>query len=43
MDHEFIVRVEYTIFWLNRGLKLYLDFYALDFTKSTSKYLDKSI
>ena len=34
----FVLKVKCTIFWLNRGLMVYLDLYALDFPKSTSKY-----
>ena len=38
MDPDFVVPVKYTIFWLNRGLRVYLDVYASDFSKSTSQY-----
>ena len=36
---DFVVKVKCTIFWLNRGLRIYLDMYVLDFQKSTSKHL----
>ena len=41
MDPDFVVQVKCTIFGLNRGLRVYVDMYALDFykKKSTSKYL----
>ena len=38
MFTDFVLKVKCTIFWLNRGLMVYLDFYAPDFPKSTSKY-----
>ena len=39
MDPDIIVQVKGTIFWPNRGLRVYLDMYAPDFPKSTYKYL----
>ena len=39
MDPDFVVEVKCTIFWLNKGLRLYFDLFAPDFPKSTSKYL----
>ena len=38
MGTDFVLQVKYPIFWLNRGLRVYLDLYAPDFPKSTSKY-----
>ena len=38
MFTDFVLKVKCTIFWLNRGLMVYLDLYAPDFPKSTSKY-----
>ena len=35
---DFVVQVKYTIFWLTLGLRVYLDFYAPELPKSTSKY-----
>ena len=43
MDPDFVVQVKYTIFWLNIGLRVYLDLYAPDFSKTTSKYLFVSV
>ena len=37
MDPDF-VKVKFTIFWRNRGLKVYLDLYAPNFQKNISKY-----
>ena len=39
MCTDFVCQVKYTISWLNRDLRVYLDLYAPDFPKSTSKYL----
>ena len=39
MYTDFVLQVKCTIFWLNSGLMVYLDLYAPDFPKSTSKYL----
>ena len=39
MDPDFVVQGKFTIFWLNRGLKVDLDLDAPDFPKSISKYL----
>ena len=39
MCTDFVCQVKCTISWLNRGLRVYLDLYVLDFPKSTSKYL----
>ena len=39
LDPNFVVGVKCTIFWLKRGLRVYLDLYAPYFPKSTSKYL----
>ena len=36
MDPEFVVEVKRTIFWLNRGWRIYLDWYAAEFSE---KYL----
>ena len=30
MCTDFVIQVKYTIFWLNRGLRLYLDWYVRD-------------
>ena len=38
MCTDFVLQVKFTIFWLNRGLRVYLDLYASDFPKSTSQY-----
>ena len=38
MGTDFVLQVKHTIFWLNIGLKIYLDLYVRDFLKSTSKY-----
>ena len=38
MGTDFVLQIKCTIFWLNRGLREYLDLYAPDFPKSTSKY-----
>ena len=38
MGTDFVIQVKFTIFWLNRGLRVYLDLYASDFPKSTSQY-----
>ena len=35
---DFVPQGKCTIFWLNRGLRVYLDFYVSDFPKSISKY-----
>ena len=35
MRTDFVLQVKCTIFWLNRGLMVYLDLYAPDFPKST--------
>ena len=34
----FFFKVKYTIFWLNIGLRVYINLYVQDFPKSTSKY-----
>ena len=39
MDPDFVLHVKCTIFWLNRGLRVYFDLHPPDFPKSTSKYL----
>ena len=39
MDTDLVVVVKCTIFWLNRGLRVYLDLFALNFQKSKCKYL----
>ena len=39
MGPDFVVQVKCTIFWLNRGLRIYLNFVMAYFPKSTSKYL----
>ena len=33
MDPDFVARINCTIVWLNYGLRVYLDLYALDFPK----------
>ena len=38
MGTDFFLQVKCTIFWLNIGLRVYLDLYVPDFPKSTSKY-----
>ena len=38
MGTDFVLQVKCTIFCFNRGLRVYLDFYAPDFPKSTAKY-----
>ena len=38
MGTEFVPQGKCTIFWLNRGLRVYLDLYVSDFPKSISKY-----
>ena len=38
MGTDFVLQVKCTIFWLNRGMRVYLGLYAPDFPKSTSKY-----
>ena len=38
MLNDFVLQVKFTIFWLNRGLRVYLDLYSSDFPKSTSQY-----
>ena len=37
MDPDFVVQVKCIIFWLNWGLRVFLDTYVPDFPKSTSK------
>ena len=37
MDPDFVVPVKCTIFWMNRGVRVYLDLYAPDFSKSYYK------
>ena len=39
MDPDFVVLVKSTIFWLNWGLRVHMDLYALDFPKCSSKDL----
>ena len=39
IDPDFVVLVKFSIFWLHRVLRVYLDMYAPDFPKNTSKYL----
>ena len=39
LDPDFVNGVKYIIFWHNRGLRVYWDFYAAEFQKSTKKYL----
>ena len=36
LDPDFILHVKFTIFWLNKGLRVYLDLHVLDFPKNTS-------
>ena len=36
MGTDFVLK--FTIFWHNRGFRVYLDFYAPDFSKITSSY-----
>ena len=38
MGIDFVFKVKCTIFWLNIGLRVYLDLYRPDFPKSTCKY-----
>ena len=38
MGTDFFLQVKGTIFWLNKGLRVYLDLYVSDFPKSTSQY-----
>ena len=38
MGVDFVIGFKVTIFWLNRGLRLYLDLYAADVQKNTIKY-----
>ena len=42
MVADFVIVVKCTIFWLNRGLMGYLDFYVPDFPKSISNYFFSS-
>ena len=39
MGTDFVLQVKCTIFWLNIGLRAYLDLYVPDFPKSNSKYV----
>ena len=39
MGTDFVLQVKCSIFWPNRGLRVYLDIYVLDFQKSRFKYL----
>ena len=39
MDHDFVFQVKCTMFWLNRGLRVYLDLFLPNFSQSTIKYL----
>ena len=36
---DFVPQGKCTIFWLNRGLRVYLDLYVLDFPQNISKYV----
>ena len=38
-DVDFILQLKLAIFFLNKGLNVYLDLCAPDFPKSSSKYL----
>ena len=38
MGTDFVLQVKCTIFWLDRGLRVFLDLYVPDFPKSTPKY-----
>jgi hypothetical protein len=38
MGTDFALQEKCTIFWLNIGLRVYLDLYVPDFPKSTFKY-----
>ena len=43
MGADFIIGVNCTIFWLNRGLRVYFDWYALDLKKGPETFLKLSI
>ena len=38
MSTDFVLQIKFTIFWFNKGLRVYLDLCASDFPKSTSQY-----
>ena len=38
MCTDFVLQVKWSTFWVNRGLRVYLDLYVTDFLKGTSKY-----
>ena len=38
MGTDFVFQVKSIMFWLNKGLRVYLDLYVPDLSKSTSKY-----
>ena len=39
MYSDFVVELKSSKFWINRGLRVYLDLYALNFQKFTFKYM----